>query len=45
MLYKKIIKKKKGKKCNPTIIHERPIRYLNIIKICISKKILLKNIV
>ena len=44
MLSKKIIKKK-GKKCNPTIIHERPIRYLNIIKICVSKKLLLKIIV
>ena len=45
MLYKKIIKKKNGKKCNPTIIHERPIRYLNIIKICVIKKILLKIVV
>ena len=33
------------KNCNPTIIHERPIRCLNIIKICVSKKILLKIIV
>ena len=45
MLYKIIIKKQRGKKCNPTIIHGRPIRCLNIIKIRVIKKILLKIVV